>query len=297
MSIFYILSGLTLYTVYNNRFDLRSYVTKRILRIFPLLWLVIIANLILDPTKPDAAKILLNLTGLFGFVAPANYIAVGSWSIGNELVFYSLFPFFLLALRTKFVWVVTAIVYSLMALFAFQILPNNAADSWPWYVNPLNQVYLFFSGMLIGHYFNKAGKWVSVALVVLPVAAFLLIPIRSEFDIMIGWNRVIFSLLAILICAGVYSLKGKGFLHRPLTLLGETSYSVYLLHPIVLALITSKMKGVPVWLFFGIYAALTLTLSYFCYTYFEKWFMRLNKKGAYFSPFHPKMETNNPNPE
>ncbi len=41
-------------------------------------------------------KILLNLSGLFGFVAFDKYIPTGAWSIGNELVFYAFFPIVLI---------------------------------------------------------------------------------------------------------------------------------------------------------------------------------------------------------
>ncbi len=73
VSVFYILSGLTLYYVYYERMrpskdDLISFFKKRVLRIFPLLWLVTFASILLSGKIPDIGNLFLNLMGLFGFI-------------------------------------------------------------------------------------------------------------------------------------------------------------------------------------------------------------------------------------
>lgn len=103
VAIFYVLSGLTMYHVYAGRMDslrqVRTFFVRRAFRIFPLLWLVSIATLVLARKWPDPVTAFLNATGLFGFVDWDGYIALGAWSIGNELVFYALFPLVVLTLR------------------------------------------------------------------------------------------------------------------------------------------------------------------------------------------------------
>ena len=126
VSIFYILSGLTLHYVYYNnmkpsRRDLVSFFKKRVFRIFPLLWLVTIIAIILSRKIPDLTNLFLNLSGLFGFISWDTYFSTGVWSIGNELVFYVFFPFFILFIK-KFkplMVLLGTIIFGLYFYFAF----------------------------------------------------------------------------------------------------------------------------------------------------------------------------------
>ena len=106
VEIFYILSGITLFHVYNANLDLKKtslvkYFTKRFFRIFPLFWLSIALSLIVALKKVSVAKLLLNVSGVFSVFLWDGYIAAGSWSIGNELVFYLFFPFLIFLLNDQ----------------------------------------------------------------------------------------------------------------------------------------------------------------------------------------------------
>ncbi|KRB57286.1 hypothetical protein ASD98_03090 [Flavobacterium sp. Root186] len=63
---------------------------------------------------------------------------------------------------------------------------------------------------------------------------------------------------------------------KPLSLLGEASYSVYLLHPIVFAIvqIISKRFNISGLYIIAMSIVSTLIISYFVYKYFEKYFIR-----------------------
>ena len=106
VSIFYVLSGLTLYYVYYHKMkpgakDVKDFFVKRLFRIFPLLWLATILTIITRfPTDgmPGPYILFINFTGLFGFIDWTEAIGTGVWSIGNELVFYIFFPIFILHL-------------------------------------------------------------------------------------------------------------------------------------------------------------------------------------------------------
>jgi len=164
VSIFYVLSGLTLYYVYYDKIklsrqDIASFFKKRIFRIFPLLWLITFASIILSRKIPDFYNLFLNLTGLFGFVKWDAYFSTGVWSIGNELVFYVFFPFFILFAKSNksLLIILSTILFSLYLYFAFiKLNPEiQLSEQWRSYVNPLNQVFLFLGGFLIGLLFNK----------------------------------------------------------------------------------------------------------------------------------------------
>src|SRR2546428_310239 len=57
LSIFYIISGLTLFYVYENKMssksDLREFFRHRIFRVFPLFWLATIVSIFLSRQFPD----------------------------------------------------------------------------------------------------------------------------------------------------------------------------------------------------------------------------------------------------
>lgn len=296
VSIFYVLSGLTLYYVYYDKMkpskdDILSFFKKRIFRIFPLLWLVTIVSIILSRTMPDFTDLFLNLSGLFGFIKWDKYFSAGVWSIGNELVFYIFLPFFILFIKKfKPLMILLAIaILGLYLYFAFvKLNPNlTLSEQWKDYVNPLNQVFLFLSGFLIGFFLHniKIKNSIIISFLLFGIVLFTFYPTTGDtINIVTGINRLVFTSCCFIICICFYKLTFKfpDFIHKPLTLLGEASYSVYLLHPIVW-----KLTGISSGIFrrhiFYIHESvslilsvvLTLIISYYVYQYFEKYFMKL----------------------
>jgi len=296
VSIFYVLSGLTLFYVYHQKMkpskeDLLSFFKKRIFRIFPLLWLVTIIAILLSRNLPNFKDLFLNLSGLFGFVSWDTYFSPGVWSIGNELVFYVFFPFFIFFIK-KFkplMLLLSIILLALYLYFAFLKLDSHIDlnKQWRMYVNPLNQVFLFLGGFLIGYFFNhlKLKNTIVFTLLLVGLGVFTFYPAEGNtIAIVTGLNRLIFTACCFLVCFCFYKLTFKfpQIIHKPLTLLGETSYSIYLIHPIIW-----KLTGILIGylgthnlypprygkLFFSI--AVTLVVSYYVYHYFEKYFMKL----------------------
>ncbi|MBK6932817.1 MAG: acyltransferase [Saprospirales bacterium] len=288
VSVFFVLSGLTLTLVYEKSGCAQpatwvAFWVKRLFRIFPLLWLTTAATIILDEAPYPIHRILLNFSGLFGFFGPAGDIALGAWSIGDELVYYAVFPFLLwigLNQRAFFilVWVVTLLTG---LLYAFKwIAPDHSITSqWPVYVEPLNHGFFFLSGMAIG-----LGR---VKLLLLPpafwkrgVALCLLLyifytPGSNPIGLVAGVDRIVLSILMIGLTASWYGAKPM-LPRRPdgaLRWLGEISYSVYLLHPLVYrslkALDVRFLDSAQAWLFPGALIA-TLIASHFSYRIMEK---------------------------
>jgi peptidoglycan/LPS O-acetylase OafA/YrhL len=292
VSIFYVLSGLTLYHVYFLKMqpslsNLKDFFLKRFFRIYPLLWLVVILTVILNNIPFSFKGMVLNLTGLFGLVRWWSYYATGTWSIGNELVFYLFFPVFVFLSKKKpaLFYILSLSILSIFLYFAFYRMDINVplASQWRDYVNPLNQVFLFLSGYLIGYLsnnFNLAGKG---AFVILLLSVLLFVFYPGEGNIGAGINRVLFSTSCIGICLSIYksTFRFPGIIDRPLILLGEISYSVYLLHPIVWLVLKKYGAHVfldlPPLLQMMLAAAVSLGLSYLVYVYFEKFFMKFGR--------------------
>ncbi|MEO8146776.1 MAG: acyltransferase [Bacteroidia bacterium] len=307
VSIFYVLSGLTLYYVYFNKMepskaDVIDFVKKRFFRIFPLLWLsifgcialTVILKVDIEGPLPDFKKVFLNVTGLFGLIDWNSYIAPGSWSIGNELVFYIFFPFFILFTRkSKVTMIILSVILLVIYLyFAFYILDpaKPIKAQWANYVNPLNQVFLFLSGFLMGYTFHsiKIGRAFNLLILFFGLGLFIFYPVTGNPILLAtGLNRIIFTISCFAICLGFYKLdiKFPAIINKPLALLGEASYSVYLLHALVyimvgaiFAVFSKHFFYVPESVKLIVAVAGTVGLSYFVYENFEKYFMKMAKK-------------------
>jgi exopolysaccharide production protein ExoZ len=298
VSVFYILSGLTLYHVYNDelRFtktDIFQFFKKRFFRILPLLWLVTIISILLNKHQFDLSKLLLNLTGLFGFFEWNNYYSTGAWSIGNELVFYAFFPVVIFFLKTQ-KWslsILILIIFSIYLLFAYSILdPSETLSSqWRNYVNPLNQIFLFLAGILIGLIFKsiKTPSSLIYILLIAGIGIFVFTPvIGNPIQLVTNTTRLIFTISCCFICTSFYKLPIELplFIHKPLSLLGEFSYSLYLLHPIIFTLLNKYIFSLHYFtncssLFkLAICIGFSVLISYFVYEKFEKYFIALGKR-------------------
>jgi peptidoglycan/LPS O-acetylase OafA/YrhL len=273
--------------------DIVSFFKKRVFRIFPLLWLVTIVAILLSGTIPDFTILFLNISGLFGFIRWDSYFSTGVWSIGNEMVFYFFFPFFILFIKRfkPLMILLTVVLLGFYLHFAFvKLNPDlTISEQWKNYVNPLNQVFLFLGGFLIGFFLHDAEFKNSTIFFVLffLLVLFTFYPATGDtINIVTGTNRLVFTAICFLTCICFYKLTFQlpNFIHKPLILLGEASYSVYLLHPIVWSLINIPSELFSKYIFyFPVSARLilsvlsTLIISYYVYQYFEKYFIKLAK--------------------
>lgn len=284
VSIFYVLSGMTMCHVYRGRVgglrEMGAFFIKRGFRIFPLLWLVTIIALVLAGRFPPASEIALNLSGLFGFVHWDLYFSPGVWSIGNELVFYALFPFVLAAVSRgrSYAIVTMGIFIGAYVAMSFVVLRTDVeiADQWWAYTNPANQAALFVAGVLIVAYMHEGGSRVASSWIILigSVLVFILWPVGAEPGALVtGANRIVLSMAIVAICGMVYRLGAfsAGPVHKPLALLGDISYSIYLIHPLIYSVIMlTPFAGAPRVILIPAAILATLSLSLVSYRYLER---------------------------
>jgi peptidoglycan/LPS O-acetylase OafA/YrhL len=195
--------------------------------------------------RPSISTLILNLTGLFGFFGGA--IATGAWSIGNELAFYCFFPIFIFRITLKrhfvksiFCIILIVSIFCVYVFFAYCILQNRDTleSQWHIYINPLNQVFLFLGGILIGYIFLNISlpKYYTLVILLSSILVFAYLPAKGNGIVLVtGHNRIVFTFICFLVTIFFYKqdFKLPVFLEKAMSRLGECSYSVYLLHPIV----------------------------------------------------------------
>jgi len=299
VSIFYVLSGLTLYHVYSDKLNsnldvVLNFYGKRILRIFPLLWLSIALTILIQRQLPESSLLFSNLSGGFAFYNWEKTITYGAWSVGNELSFYLLFPLLILFLRrwNSLFYVLLVLSFAFLVYYAFyEIDPHvEFIQQWKIYTNPLNQFFLFISGVGVGALLKKSRLKSIQAKIILLISLliFILYPTAGErVELVNGVNRLVFVFASIGICAGIYksNFVFPAVINKFLLMLGHASYSIYLLHPLVyrfvnkiFTIIGERYFVVPVPVLIVIAAATTIAFSYFVYLNFERFFTDLGKK-------------------
>ncbi|GLK87896.1 acyltransferase [Pseudomonas turukhanskensis] len=305
VSMFYILSGLSLALVYsgriNNGADIRDFAIKRAFRIIPLFWLVIslsVAERFLvshfrgAPVDLSVFEVFANYSFLFGFLDPSLALTTGGWSIGNEVFFYVCFPFVILlaAKNRATIPLFFAVTTAIAIYFAYSALSPGKTlnEQWPTYVNSLNQIFLFASGIAIACYktqiaalLNKA--WMSLALIGIGCLVFCLYPITGDrINLVTAEERFILSAACMVVVAAVLTFNPsfENIGAAGLRVLGESSYALYLLHPkvyLVTNAIGTKLGAGKIVI--AVAAVLvTLVASWLTYRLFETFFINAGQR-------------------
>ena len=282
VSLFYVLSGLTMFLVYYKNFTFnktffKEFYIKRFFRIFPLMWFVLIFSYIIVGTKNNCVQRLIIASGLFSIFDWGASTPIGMWSIGNELSFYLLLPFIFIAFKTnKMIGIMLSsliiIIYIYFAFFKFDPLIEGVSENLN-YKNPLNHAALFVGGILIGYVFNE--KQIKPMLVnfifLIAILLFCFYPCSGDLrNVLIGTNRIVFTLICFAITFSVLKLNNSLLNHKIKKIfswLGEISYSLYLIHGLVWSIVL--FAGLKIRYVLPISFILSLIISHYVYKYLE----------------------------
>ena len=259
VSYFYALSGFIMAIAYYRpkspeNFNKWKYWLARFARIYPVyfiaLLLVFLANV---KTMEGSAgtTLLLNLSMLQAWI-PGYPLTINSpgWSLSVETFFYLCFPLLLLiiyrgglrnlVLFSVILWVSTQLLHAYL-LNSSSYSEHNALHDFIYY-NPLMHINTFIIGLLCGIYFKdkliqkKAASYNGLALLTVLVAIALLLMFQVNFKTWLGFNidytnglLAPLFLLSIVLLAREQGKIAHIFTHPWLILLGEASYSLYIL--------------------------------------------------------------------
>lgn len=257
---------------------------------------------------------------LHGWIpVPAVYFSFNapSWSVSTEMFFYLLFPFLLRGFRRSWHW---KLVASLALGFALVLVAEGSGLP-PYsvanlgrvtlhgltYINPLARLKEFVIGMaacLV--YFRLRGRgptgrtlW-SIAEVVVIIALPYAVTHAGEFRVRLlrtassapamfvdqTLTALYFALVVLVFATGRGALSAM-LSTRPLVLLGEISFSLYLLHQIIINLYQTYpqwFRWIPSPLFFATFVCAMLIASYVTWRWVEGPTRRYLRRGKPPSP-------------
>jgi peptidoglycan/LPS O-acetylase OafA/YrhL len=296
VALFFMISGFIMVTTSWSAFaapgGASDFMRRRITRIVPLYWLVTslaVVGAMLAPSMlnvPVIDPVYIADSYLFWPVARVNGlvrpIANLGWTLNLEMFFYAVFTVALLFRRRLGLDLAIGFLAALCALqIAGVFKPDGALPSLPlnFWADPIILNFIF--GMLIGAIFMLGQRMDRLASLALVAASALAAgSFMNMNDAINTWpetglaSRMVNAVpVLVLFIAGALGpqVDMKKLAWRGMLLLGDASYSLYLIHPFALRGFRGlwvKLVGVhlPVWSFIGI--SLTLALCAGLATYF-----------------------------
>lgn len=279
VTFFFVLSGFILCYTYANvdwKQNYRDFFAARIARLYPAsLVTSVAAVLVLAPiaNAEDVVRLLVNSLLLQAWIPVGSWhyaFNAVTWSISTEMFFYVVFPLALAFLRRTQVFLVCLLIPAATMILLASALDLSSTEGGPkataWgliYVNPVSRVTEFLSGMLAYKFsrrvLNSSGKWstakgtlielgaVALLLSCMVLATYagghLLKELAPRFGIYV---QVIspfpFMALFILVMSQEKGLLSKWLSCRFLVYLGEVSFSLYLVHQLVVRWMFAKYQ-------------------------------------------------------
>jgi peptidoglycan/LPS O-acetylase OafA/YrhL len=298
-----------------GRIDARAFYVRRILRIWPLYFLIFFGLVALNPILPGAGADSPNKWLAFMLFAGNWYITFNGWieypvnpmwSLSVEEQFYIAIPFLAMLGRRTLIGVnvaVLAVAYAVIVHYASGF-PPGGGFSGQW-TNSFVQFQFFAGGMLLALFLRgRTPDWpvpVRIGLFALAVGlwlvAYMVCGIKADWPTstvgqsLAGWPLVLAGAALMLV-----SLLGtpRRFLPGPLIYLGRISYGLYLVHIFFYWLVYDKFRpwltqvteaaGLAGWrdnLGQLLAFAATVLVASLLYRYYEMPFLRLKRRFTF----------------
>lgn len=250
VEMFFVISGFTIARTYSEAVDYKSYLTRRLMRILPLYWVVIsVATLLLLTgglsrpywmqefgSEPDFYNYVMHISMLsFLDFRIANSLLGVEWTIPIEVFWYVFLPFAVMFCKTigraTFAIVLVLIATALLGEAAKALWGVTKAVSW----SPIAHGHLFIMGVLAFHLrdrFRLERSAFHASIIAGCSAAFV---IALMWDIS-GRSAVIALCTAasiVFVTPNRAPWLTKVLTFRPMLFLGSISYSIYLIHMLV----------------------------------------------------------------
>ena len=287
---FFVISGIALSVAtpsgqFGSMAGIGAFYLRRYARIVPLYALLLLYKTGGSVWHPERA---LELSMFFGFVDPTMATLTGGWSLGVEFVFYFLFPFLALVCGRNLWRSAAAGIASAILMMWFSSTLEPAMDlgaQWVWFTHPLNHLFFFAIGYLCGVFYLQMRdhncRWLGNRGVigVASIAIFSLVCLLgvggAQIQIVTGYRRTLISVLVVML-VGLQIFWNLG--GRAPRILGNASYALYLIHPMIVLHLLPHIGLENVWWQFVVVVVSSGMLAALSFTAFEKPIQRTLRK-------------------
>ncbi len=269
VSLFFIISGFIIAFVHKNDRGVRDaviFIKKRMARIYPPFIITMFVTLFLfvcTGMGSDFHRDIINIArNILLIQLPTQSIHPYSWSLVYELYYYLTFCLFVIIFRINIILYATLMAMPFIIMhYGFGI--NADAD-----MIVFKGANIFFGvGAIAGYFFDKLKFETGY----IATSAALLLFIATPFLYKGFW--LFLAVTAILFIVYLQSRYSIGFLNK----IGNASYSIYLIHAIVLMILKTVIKSRNVYIFV-LLLVVSLLSGYLYYVFVEKKMIRLAYK-------------------
>ncbi len=280
VSFFFVLSGFILAYVYpklETWAEIRRFWWARIARIWPAFFVSFLIAFWLLSLDWSFKRGLANLFMISAWIPLPRYFFsynAPAWSISTEMFFYLAFPFLIyrwentwsVKLVTSGIIVLSLILVSkLLHLPLYSSINDGLTTSALVYIHPLSRIFEFIIGIFVAFYWRKHVphvQWSEFRASVYEVGVISLVAISMHYCPLANWisgtwlgypaakwlyssgSMLVFGLLIYIMAIGRGRITAW-LSHPTLVLLGEISFSLYLLHQILLIYYQSNISNIP----------------------------------------------------
>ncbi|MBE7175909.1 MAG: acyltransferase [Mucilaginibacter polytrichastri] len=298
VSFFFILSGFILAYTYQQKIiekktSPKAFMIARFARIYPmhilsfLLAFPLAYKFITSGETPYwTAKLAANLLLIQSFFSdPLTYFSFNgvSWSISDEMFFYAMFPLIMLgfAATGKKIWLY-ALAAACIAIPVCVYFNGNPFNEFLFYINPLFRLVDFSLGILVYNIFRqiREERITPFTANMLELGSMVLLAIFFQYHELVPQNYRFACYYWLPMCLLIFAFAfQKGLVSRLISyrffiILGEISFSFYLLHQIMIRYFFSVNKRMydPIerdYYMFFVILLVSLGLSYLAHRFIE----------------------------
>ena len=301
VSLFMVLSGF-IFTIgsYKKEISYSSFITNRFLRTYPLFLLMLFAGLSVSPQSFNFQGFLQTIFFLGNYPNSINIAPFTSmfWAVAVEWQFYLIFPFLLHVTNRYGLRYLGGIIF-IMIIFRSLSYLNGGDIHTISYWSIIGRLDQFIIGMIIGVLYRTSfTRSLKTSLLILPSSVAILFSLYifnklggwpSTTPMKVLWPTIEASVWGVFILGYLsFAYQLPNFLGKLLSNTGTISYSIYLMHFIIIslcikynyiltifpdrhlvnALLTTALIVTPI----------TIVLSIFSYHYVEKPFLNMRRK-------------------
>lgn len=252
VDLFFVISGFIMVTISTGRFGIRGearrFLWQRCVRVYPIYWVyafAVLAVFLVHPGWVNSEHGAPNLLRSFLLLPQRNLpLLLVAWTLVYEMFFYLVFAVVLRWVRPRRLLVALLGWAAVTTLGALVLAPTPQEPVLFLVFSPL--ILEFIGGCLVAlsaraALGGRAGAMLALGGLAALIASTVALDWSGAEFPSLGWPRVfLYGLPAACLVAGVIRLEAAGWRRlfpRPLVLVGDASYSLYLSHILVIAVV------------------------------------------------------------